>query len=140
MARAGEQLSGRGAFDNSPRVHDDDPFDQSRDDPEIVRHPHHGHARASLDLFYELEYLLLNRDVERRCRLVGDEQTGRHGKGVGDHDPLEHAPRQLVGECPLHPLRVGQANLAQDLPAPGAGRVAWYPVGAEGLHDLCPHP
>ena len=40
--------------------------------------------------------LRLDRDVERRGRLVGDDQLGLAGERQGDHDPLPHAARELV--------------------------------------------
>ena len=44
----------------------------------------------------QLQHLRLDRDVERRRRLVGDQQLRRAGDGHRDHDPLRHAARKLV--------------------------------------------
>ena len=54
-------------------------------------------------------------------------RRGRNGERHGDHHPLEHPPGQLVGEGALHPLRVGQPDLAEHLPAAGPGRARWTP-------------
>jgi hypothetical protein len=48
-------------------------------------------------LFQQAENLRLGRDVQRRRRLVGDQQAGRQGDGDGDGDALALAARQLVG-------------------------------------------
>ena len=48
-------------------------------------------------LVEELEDLGLDRHVEGGRRLVGDEQLGLAGERHGDHDPLAHAARELVG-------------------------------------------
>ena len=49
-----------------------------------------------LDLADELEDLGLDRDVEGRRRLVGDEQLRVARQRHRDHDPLAHAARHLV--------------------------------------------
>ena len=148
MAGVGEQRAGRALFDDASGVHDDDLVDDARHDAEIVGHPHHGHARAGLDVLDQLEDLLLDRDVERGRRFVGDEQAGRDRQRHGDHDALEHPTGELVGKGPLHPFGLLQADLVEDLAAAGARRVQGRrvrrvprsPVGAQGLDDLGADP
>ena len=79
-----------------------------------------------LDLLQELQDLGLHRDVERRGRLVGDQEVGFVGERHGDHDALALAAGELVriGAEPL--LRVANADFGQQfedaLARPLAGR------------------
>ncbi len=45
---------------------------------------------------------MLNGDVERARRLVGDQQVGAPRQRQGDHHPLPHAPGELMGIGPQH--------------------------------------
>ena len=49
------------------------------------------------ELLHQLEDLRLDRDVQRRRRLVQDEQLGVVGDGHGDDHALAHAAAQLFG-------------------------------------------
>jgi hypothetical protein len=48
------------------------------------------------DLVEQLQHLLLHRDVERRDRLVGDQQLGLQRQRAGDADALALAAGELV--------------------------------------------
>ena len=50
----------------------------------------------SLQLAEQVEDLRLDGDVERRGRLVGDQELGIAGERHGDHDALAHAAGELV--------------------------------------------
>src|SRR5207245_1603451 len=54
------------------------------------------HAELGLELVEELEDLRLDRDVQRRRRLVGDEEVGVARQRHGDHHALPHPARELV--------------------------------------------
>ena len=45
---------------------------------------------------HEVEDLGLDRDVQRRGRLVGDEELRVAGEGHGDHHALAHPAAELV--------------------------------------------
>ena len=51
---------------------------------------------SSCSRSHQLEDLRLRRDVQRRRRLVGDDQIGVVDQRHGDHHPLAHAARELV--------------------------------------------
>ena len=53
-------------------------------------------SRSATRLAQELEDLRLDRDVERRRRLVGDQQLRLAGERHRDHHALAHAARELV--------------------------------------------
>ncbi len=49
-----------------------------------------------LQIFQQVDDLCLNRNVERRDRLVADDETGFDRQGAGDADALALAARELV--------------------------------------------
>ena len=57
----------------------------------------HGGIVLFLQFAHKLENLRLNRNVQRRGRLVGDEKLWVAGQRDGDDDPLLHPARKLVG-------------------------------------------
>ena len=66
-------------------------------------------------LFKQLEDLRLDGDVERRGRLVGDQQVRLVGERHGDHDALALPAGELMRVGVEPPLRVVEADLAQQL-------------------------
>ena len=95
------------------------------------------HAVLGLQADQQIEDLLLDGDVERGGRLVGDQQLGIAGDGHGDHDALALAARHLVREGPQPLGRVGNADLRQQLDGAGAARGAVHAhVEAQHLLDL----
>ena len=64
----------------------------------------------ALQVAQELEDLGLHRDVQRRRRLVGDDQVGLGGDGAGDEDALGHAAGDLVRVGGEGALGVGDAD------------------------------
>ena len=67
--------------------------------------PQHRHEAAqSVKLLDQAKDLRLNRDVERRRRLVRDEDRGSHRDHHRDHDALPHAATELV-RIVAEPLR-----------------------------------
>jgi len=73
------------------------------------------HAVGRLQADEQIEDLLLDGDVERRGRLVGDQQLRIAGNGHGDHDALALAARHLVRERAQAPLGVADADQLQQL-------------------------
>ena len=59
----------------------------------------------SLEVLHEIENLRLDRDVEGRNRLVGDNQTRIQGQRPGQTDTLTLPTRELVGVAVSH-LRI----------------------------------
>ena len=108
-------------LDDPPGVHHGDAIDEPRDDAEVVRHPDDRHPRLGVQRLDELEDLLLDRDVERRRRLVGDQHARRGREAHRDHHALQHPARELVRIGALDPLRVGQADVAEHLARPRRG-------------------
>ncbi len=86
-----ENLPHRPFLDDPPRVHDGDAVGMPGDDPEVVGDEHEREIEFLLHLLQQIENLRLNRDVECRRRLVGDEQQRLAGKRDGDQHALPHA-------------------------------------------------
>ena len=104
---------------------------------EIVGDEQDAHAAPLLQVADQLEDLGLGGDVERRGRLVGDEDRGFEGERHGDHRALALAAGELVRVGPHDLRRVGQADLGRERhrPGPALGR-GEEAVRLEHLGDL----
>ena len=54
-------------------------------------------SEMTLQFQHQLQDLGLDGDIERGGRLVGDQEARFAGQRHGDHGPLAHATRELVG-------------------------------------------
>ena len=95
-----KSVGGGGVLDDPAGVHDGDLVGAAGHHAEVVGDEDHGHGTLPLLGGQEVEDLGLHRDVETGGGLVGQQQLGAAGQGDGDHDPLAHAARQLVGVVP----------------------------------------
>jgi hypothetical protein len=75
MVGGGEHRPSRRRFDDAPGVHRQDAVGNLGDDAEVVGHQHHGTSGLPLETCEEIEQLRLHGHVERRRRLVGDQQV-----------------------------------------------------------------
>ena len=128
----------------------------------LVRHlhdlaqVHHGHTVADvphhrkivsdeqvgdpvlrLKVFQQVDHLGLDRDVQRRHRLVADDEAGPCSKGPGNSDPLPLAPAELVRVAIPH--RAVQTHRLEQIahPPPVILPVAVQPVRPDRLaHDV----
>ena len=94
----GPREEGRRArlFDDVARVHHRHVVARLGDDAEVVRDEEDRHAVLALELEQEREDLILDRDVERGGRLVGEQDPRLARDGDRDHHPLAHPARELV--------------------------------------------
>ena len=97
VGRMGEQFGCRRLLDHLAGVHHGDLVGELGDEGEVVGDEEHGQALLFAQLVEELDDLGLDRHVEGGGRLVGDEQARLAAQRHGDHDPLAHAARELVG-------------------------------------------
>ena len=86
----------RRALDDAAGIHHRHLVGAAGDDAEIVGDQDHRHVPALLLARQQVEDLRLHRDVERRGRLVGDQQLGLAGERDGDRHALAHAAGELV--------------------------------------------
>ena len=96
MRQVLEDRGGRPALDRPAAVHDINPVHVLGDHTEVVADQDHRHAEVVHQVPDQIEDLFLDRDVQRRGRLIGDQQVGAAREGHGDHHALALAPGQLV--------------------------------------------
>ena len=110
-------------LDDLAGVHDDHAVGQLGDQAEVVRDQDRRGVRLVLRLLQHLEDLRLDRHVERRRRLVGDQ----HGRLVRDrhrdHRALAHAARELVRILVDAALGIRDADELQQLDRRASCRV-----------------
>ena len=75
------------------------------DDREIVRDEEVGEPQLALQVGEQIEDLRPDRDVERRDRLVADDEVGMQGDGAGNADALALTAGEVAGK-PVVVLRV----------------------------------
>ena len=96
MLRILVQLGRRADLDDMAEVHDRDAVGDVPDDAQIVRDEDVGEVEIGLQALEEVENLGLDRDVERRDRLVADDQLRAEGERARDPDPLPLTAGELV--------------------------------------------
>ncbi len=82
------------------------------DDGEVVRDEQVGELFRPLQIHHQVDHLCLDRDVERRDRLVGDDELGVQRESARDADALTLPARELVRKV-AH-LRRPQADLLEE--------------------------
>ena len=104
----------RGAdFHDLTRIHDRNAVRHVRNDAEVVRDENDGELTLLIHAVDQFEDLRLNGDVERRCRLVADENIGIGGQRDRDDDTLAHTARKLKRILTVTFARFGNADLFQ---------------------------
>ena len=123
MVRLGEDLGDAADLDDPPRIHHRHPVAGPGDDAEIMGDEDDAHGELVAQVEDQLEDLVLDRHVERRGRLVGEEQLGVAGERDGDHHPLAACrPRTGAGSRPAGARRREcRRGPAARSPACGAG-------------------
>ena len=67
---------------------------------EVVRDQQDGEVERSLEVPQQPQDLELERDIQRRGRLIRDEEGGPSGQGHREADALLHAAGELMGVGP----------------------------------------
>jgi hypothetical protein len=115
MVRPREELVHGPLLGHLAGVHDDDVVRDLGNDPEVVG----DHDDRGLELLlqgpHQPEDLCLRRHVERRGRLVRDQQVGLVDQRHRDHHALAHAARELVRVVVDSPVRVRDPDRLQQL-------------------------
>src|SRR6516162_7898130 len=88
VARPGVEIARRRDLDDLAHIHDRHPVADMLHDAEIMRDEEIGEAEPVLQLEHEVDDLRLHRDVQRRDRLVGDDQAGIESERSSDADAL----------------------------------------------------
>ena len=88
---------GRGGyFHNFPQVHDRDRGGNILHHTQIVGDEQVGQPHLALKILHQVDYLRLNRHIQRAHRLVGDDEVRRYSEGARDADTLTLATGKLV--------------------------------------------
>ena len=96
MPRVRVELLVGGELDDLAEVHHRDPVAHVPHDRQVVRDEDQRQAQVALQLAQQVEDLRLDRDVERRDRLVGHDHLRLERERAGDADALALAARELV--------------------------------------------
>ena len=137
VAHLVEHLGHGPGLDRLARIHHRDPVAGLEDQAEIVRDVDHRGAEPAGDLLDQRHDPGLDGDVERRGRLVQDQERGVGEQRHGDHHALLLAARDLVRVGVHDPLRVGQLDRGQHLGRPLARlRLGHLLVVERHLHQL----
>ena len=128
MARTVEHIVGRPDLDDAAGIHHGDAVGEARHHAEIVGDPDQRHAELAAQLLHLARIWRLDRHVERRGRLVGDDQF-RAGEAARWRSRRAGACRRRTGAdrraaarpatgcrpCRAHRARVRAPRLAADL-------------------------
>src|SRR5947209_20323183 len=98
MMRPRKQLGAVGDFNDLAEIHDRDAPADMLDDGYIVGNEQIGKPELLLQIAEQVDDLRLNRDVERRNRLVADDEPGIERQRAGDADALALSTREFVRE------------------------------------------
>ncbi len=141
VLRRSEQLLGGGRLDDPAGVHHGDVVGHLRDHTEVVSDDHDRHPQLALEAFHQRQDLRLHGHVERRRRLVRDQQLRVIHERHRDHRPLAHAPRELVRVLVHAPRRIRDTNESQQIDRPRTRRrLRDVAVRPHRLYQLGTHP
>ena len=101
----------RRQLDNAPEVHHADAIGDVMNDGKIVRDEKIGEVELALQSAHQIQHLRLHRDVERRGRLVADQERRIPGQRARDGDALPLASGKLMRK--LHPVGAREADLLE---------------------------
>ena len=134
MAGRLEERGRRTRLDDRAVAQHRDPIRQMRHHGEVVADEEVGEPVPAAQVRHQVQDLRLDRDVERRDRLVGNDQLRPGDQRPGDGDPLPLAARELVR---VAVQRVGaEPDLVERLAHPRHGLAAIEPEQCQRLgHD-----
>ncbi len=111
-------------LDDLALLHHADPVGDAPHDPQIMGDEQQGHAFVALQFGQQFQNLRLNRHIERRGGLVGDQDVGLVGQRHGDHHPLSLPTRQLMRIGVQTACRLADADTLQQVHDPVARGVS----------------
>ena len=122
---------------NHSGIHDNHPGAGLCNDAEIMGDVHHRHPRLVMQIADKLQYLLLNRGIQRCRRFVRDQKLRLAGQRHCNDDSLTHTAGQFMG-IRLHSLlRHGNADELEHFESSlSCGFLAELLVLAHDLDDL----
>ena len=138
MPRIEKDVALGAALHRAARIHHHHPVGEFGDHPHVVGDEYDGRLVIALQLADQVENLRLHGDIERRGRLVGDQQGRIARQRHGDHRALPHAARELVRIAVRRLLGVRDIHLGEKVDRPGAGRRLSDSLMRQDLFDDLP--
>jgi hypothetical protein len=118
VTRIADHVADARGLDDLSGVHDGDALARLRDYPEVVADENDAHAELGAQVLQEFQDLILNRDVERRARLVGEQDGRTAGERDCDQHALPHPAREFVRVLPQPSLRQRNPDEAHQFDRP----------------------
>ena len=112
--------------------------DDMAHDAEVMRDEEVGQAELVLQILEQIDDLRLHGDVERRDRLVGDDQLGLHRQCTGDADALALPAGELVRETVVVLGAASRRGRAAPAPGASARRPCARPCSSSGSPTIWP--
>ncbi len=116
MVRSGENVLGRPDLHHPPEIQHGDPVGEVVHDAEVVADEQIRDVLVALEVREQVEDRRLDRDVQRRGRLVAHDDPRVAGECSRDRHPLLEAARQL--RRPHRQVALGQPHRADQLEQP----------------------
>ncbi len=139
MLRVLDDLPDRADLGEPPGIHDGDAVGGLGDDAHVVGHQHDRGAVVAAETLQQRDDLRLDRDVERRRRLVGDDEPRVGAEREGDDDALPHAAGEMMRITVDAPFGAWDADFLQELDrAPPRRRAVEVEMGLDGFDELAP--
>src|SRR5439155_13224009 len=133
MLRQVEDSADRSLLHDLALIEDVHTIDNLPDDGEVVGDEEVAEAELLAELPEQAQDLRLDRDVQRRHRLVADDQLRLDGERPGDHDTLALAAGEGRGPAPGVPER--EADPLEQLVDAGLDPVTGVPVNDQRLAE-----
>lgn len=128
MLRMRQHFNGIAHFNDAAAAHDGHTMGQGCNRRQIMANPDESRAELCNEFLHLRKDFGLHGHIERRRRLVADDQFGAMQKSDGDGDTLAHATGKLVGIVVDLLLGIGNAHLRQ--------RIDGAPARLLGAHLL----
>ena len=127
-----DQVGDGELLDDPAGVHDDDAVADLPHDGDVVADEEQRRVLLALHLLEEGQDLRLDGDVERRGRLVRDDQPRGAHQAHADHGPLAHAAGELERVLPRPALGVADAHGVEPVHRAGERALAVQPLVVAG--------
>ena len=96
MDAVGDQLKAVGQLHQLAQIHNADAVGNVLDNAQVVGDEQVGQPHLLLQVLKHVDDLRLDRNIQRRDRLVTDDELGVHSQGAGDADALALTAGELV--------------------------------------------
>ena len=106
MRRRGEELLRGSDFAQPAKIHHGDPVAHRFHHSEIMGDEQQRQSKARLHVFQQIEDLSANRNVERRNRLVADDELGIEDECARNADALALSAGKFMRQAPDHQRRI----------------------------------